>query len=113
MRVFEVVIILAILWLIAPYAQARDVTLAWDASTNADAYNVYRAERATNVWSAWQQIATNQSALTYTDTTAPAGCAMWVVTATNTDAESGASNVATDCPTSVPPAPPMQMRIQP
>ena len=124
MRAIETIIVLAILYLIAPYAQARDVTLAWDASTNADAYNVWRAEWGFNAvldkdaWGAWQLIATSQTATTYIDTTAPElpVCAMWVVTATNAYAESGASNVAEDenCPpVAPPPAPPMNTRIEP
>ena len=124
MRAIETIIVLAILYLIAPYAQARDVTMAWDASTNADAYNVYRAEKVVDpadatkmVWDDWQVIATGQVGLTYTDTTAPLECeAIWVVTATNATLESGASNLLEDCPDTVasqPPAPPMNARLLP
>ena len=105
------------LFLLATAAQARDVSLAWDASTGADAYNVWRAEKVNGQWSAWELIASGQVGTSYVDTTAPnlPACLQWVVTATSSNAESGASNAAEACPpppAPVPPAPPMQVRVQ-
>lgn len=102
------------IWMMSYNAHARDVSLAWDASEGAATYNVYRSEQTNNTWDGWIMIGSEQTALTYIDTTAPDACAMWVVTAVNdSGTESAASNPATDCPiVAVPPGPPMNIRLQ-
>jgi fibronectin type 3 domain-containing protein len=104
----------AAVWMMSYNANARDVSLAWDASEGAATYNVYRSEQVNNAWGGWLMVGNGQTALTYVDTTAPDSCAMWVVTAVNdSGAESAASNPATDCPiVAMPPGPPMNIKIQ-
>lgn len=94
-RIFATVLIAFCLGCVA---QARDVNLAWDASSTASStpgvtYNVYRSDAGAGY------IKINTAAvtvLTYTDVGVPDGAVLtYMVTAVGSGAESGGSNAVT------------------